>query len=87
MIPKKEGFSSYPAKYRPISLTSCIGKLVERVIKNRLVRFLELNGILANQQFGFRKNSTQDNILFITQKISDCLARKKRCLEIFFDIT
>ena len=36
MIPKKEGMSRDPEKYRPISLTSCLGKLVERLIKKRL---------------------------------------------------
>jgi exonuclease III len=88
MIPKKEGYSSDPNKYRPISLTSCIGKLTERIIKKRLISFLETNGLITKQQSGFRKNrSTQDNILFITQKISECLARKKKCLSIFFDIT
>ena len=30
MIPKKENKSCLPADYRPISLTSCIGKVVER---------------------------------------------------------
>ena len=31
MIPKKESNSNYPTDYRPISLLSCIGKLVERL--------------------------------------------------------
>jgi hypothetical protein len=56
MIPKKEGYSSDPNKYRPISLTSCIGKLAERIIKKRLVNFLETNRIITKQQSGFRKN-------------------------------
>ncbi len=32
MIPKKDGMCSDPEKFRPISLTSCLGKLVERLI-------------------------------------------------------
>jgi hypothetical protein len=78
MIPKKDGYSCDANKYRPISLLSCIGKLIERLIKNRLLSFLEQNSILVPQQSGFRKNrSTQDNILFLTQKISECISRKK----------
>ncbi len=32
MIPKKEGMSKDPDKYRPISLTSCLSKLTERLL-------------------------------------------------------
>jgi hypothetical protein len=68
-------------------LTSCIGKVVERVIVKRLVDFLESNNVLIKQQSGFRRGrSTHDNLLFMTQKITECLARGKNCLGIFFDI-
>lgn len=33
MIPKKESNSKDPKKYRPISLNSCLGKLVKLLIK------------------------------------------------------
>jgi hypothetical protein len=37
MIPKKESFNSKnPAEHIPISLFSCIRKLAERIVKNRL---------------------------------------------------
>jgi hypothetical protein len=39
MIPKKESNSSNPTEYRPISLLICIGKLAERILKNRLYFF------------------------------------------------
>jgi hypothetical protein len=69
MIPKKEGSSSDPTKFRPISLTSCKGKVAERVIKNRLVNFLESNRLLVKQQSGFRKNRiTHDNIFIYYSK-------------------
>ena len=35
-----------PASFRPISLTSCISKLFERIILSRLLFFLESNSIL-----------------------------------------
>lgn len=36
--------------------TITLGKLYEKVINKRLIWFLESNNILANQQYGFRKN-------------------------------
>ena len=47
MIPKGEK-SNDPEKYRPISLTSCLGKLIERLFKKRLVEFLEIKIYLLN---------------------------------------
>ena len=87
MIPKKDGYTNDPLNYRPISVTSCIGKLTERVIKEKLVNFLESKNLLVDQQSGFRRNrSTQDNLFFLTQKSTEALARGKKCLAIFFDI-
>lgn len=44
--------------YRPISLSSCIGKLFENMIKLRLEFYSEKHNILPNQQFGFRKGKS-----------------------------
>jgi hypothetical protein len=66
MISKKDGMCSDPEKFRPISLTSCIGKLVERLIKARLNYFLESNSLISTKQSGFRNNrGAADNLLFI----------------------
>jgi hypothetical protein len=87
MIPKKGRMSSDPTQYRPISLLSCIGKLVERVARTRLVKFLEANNLIIKQQSGFRhRRSTTDNLLFVTQKIRECFERDKSCMQIQFDI-
>ena len=40
--------------YRPISLLPNISKLFEKLIKNRLSKFLEENKCLFSRQFGFR---------------------------------
>ena len=61
-----------PASFRPISLTSCVSKLFERIILSRLLFFLESNSILSPRQAGFRPGrSTLDQILFLSQSISD----------------
>ena len=61
-----------PASFRPISLTSCVSKLFERIILSRLLFFLESNSIFSPRQAGFRPGrSTLDQILYFSQSISD----------------
>ena len=61
-----------PASFRPISLTSCMSKLFERIILSRLLFFLESNSILSPRQADFRPSrSTLDQILYLSQSISD----------------
>ena len=47
MIPKKDGMSKDPEKYRPISLTSCLGKLIERLVRARLYSLLESQNFIS----------------------------------------
>ena len=58
--------------FRPISLTSCVSKLFERIILSRLLFFLEFNSILSPHQAGFRPGrSTPSQILYLSQSILD----------------
>jgi hypothetical protein len=87
MIPKKASYSNDPKNYRPISLISCVGKLIEKIVKVRLVTSLDLNNALVTEQSGFRSNRrTTDNLLYLTQKTVECFNRGKNCLTVFFDI-
>jgi len=62
--PKPGKDVSDPSSYRPIALTSCICKVMERMINNRLVWYLEHNKILTKLQCGFRKQrSTNDHLV------------------------
>ena len=59
-----------PANYRPITITSVLLKLFTRVLNVRLDRVAERQKFLTEQQFGFRKNkSTADAIFVITTAI------------------
>ena len=50
----KKGYKSIPGNYRPISILPIISKLFEKLVNNRIVKFLERNEILYNHQYGFR---------------------------------
>jgi hypothetical protein len=87
MIPKKQHNSSNPKDYRPISLTSCIAKLAERLMLKKIKNFMDKNHIIIKQQSGFRKQrQTKDNIFYLTQKAIESINRGKKMCTIFFDI-
>ena len=89
MIPiKKDGKpANKPASYRPISLTSCLGKLLERIINSRLMYYLEKNHLLSDEQAGFRKcRSTEDQITYIAQKVEDAFQEKKQTIVVWVDM-
>src|SRR5215813_8712498 len=66
----KKGDSSDPGNYRPVSLTSVVGKLMEAVIKETLSEYLEVNEILVNYQHGFRqKQSTLTNLINFYEEV------------------
>jgi hypothetical protein len=88
MIPKSTNEPHNPKNYRPISLTSCIAKLCERLIANRLREILKKNKIIIKQQSGFRfKRQTKDNLAFLIQKTQESFSRKKKVAAVFFDIS
>ena len=61
-----------PTSFWPISLTSYVSKLFERIILSRLLFFLESNSIFSPRQAGFRPGrSTLDQILFFSKSILD----------------
>lgn len=66
---------------RPISLTSCVGKVAEHVILNRAIKFTEERNLLPFNQIGFRPSmSTQDVMILIKHKIIDKASRDTRAV-------
>ena len=73
--------------YRPISLLSNIGKIIEKLMHKRLYSFLETQNCFYPAQFGFRLNvSTNNALLSITENIQKQLDERKYCAGVFVDL-
>ena len=84
----KKGPGTLMTNYRPISLLSKFNKLLEKLMYNRLMDFLDKNEVLYNGQFGFRtKHSTSHAILLITDKIQKAIENKLFSCGIFLDLS
>ena len=83
--PGKDPFN--PQSYRPIALTSCLCKLMERMVNFRLMWYLEHNGLLSTHQYGFRKNrSTLDPLTSLEHDIGTSFSKSNFVTAVFFDV-
>ena len=74
--------------YRPISVLSCFSKVLERLMYNRLINYIDKNGILSKHQYGFRKNrSTEFAIIELIDKITKGIDEGKYTLGVFLDLS
>ena len=77
-IPKSGKDKSLVASYRPIALTSHVGKLAERLIKSRLTYLSESRGLVPPEQVGFRAGrAVEDNLGRLVQEVQDGWQRPK----------
>jgi len=51
----KKGDRNDPGNYKPISLLSVFGKILEKLMCKKLCFFLQQHNVLYSYQFGFRK--------------------------------
>ncbi len=84
----KKGCKKTRDNYRPISITSCMAKVFEKLVLNRIKDHLKEHNIIVKNQSGFReRRQTKDNIFNITQKVLESFNRDKKVCCIFFDIS
>ena len=72
----KKGKKEEPANYRPVSLTSVVGKIFERIMKREITEHLEKNGLFSHAQHGFRSGrSCLTNLLefldYVTKQLDE----------------
>ena len=86
-IPKPGKDHEEPSNYRPIALTSCLCKTLERMINKRLVWYLESNDLISPIQSGFRSGrSTNDHLIRLETFIRDAFGNREHVVSVFFDL-
>jgi hypothetical protein len=82
----KKGSRNEPGNYRPVSLTSQIGKLFESIIRDAIVSHLESNGLIFDSQHGFRRGrSCLSNVLTFLDKATRLIDEGEACDAIYLD--
>ena len=82
----KKDSRALPENYRPISLTSHIIKIFERVVRKKLVQHLEVNGLICKHQHGFRsKHSCLTQLLHHFDDVFHALANNSDFDSIYLD--
>lgn len=81
MLIPKPGKAPSIDNLRPIALTSCVGKVAEHAILNRLNDYLEDNNVYTYNMVGFRAGlSTQDAMKLIKHEILDGYSRDTKAI-------
>ena len=74
----KSGLKSDPKNYRPITITSCLGKLLARILTSRLNNFLQQNDIISQFQIGFKENCRTSDHVLVLKTIIDYYKKKNK---------
>ena len=86
-IPKPNKDHTGPLSYWPIALTSCLCKVLERMINARLIWYLEKYRILDRSQCGFKKyRSTTYHLVSLERYLWDAFAQRQQAVGLFFDL-
>ncbi|MFU7501302.1 MAG: reverse transcriptase domain-containing protein, partial [Candidatus Tisiphia sp.] len=73
--------------FRPISLLSVFSKVLERVIKEQLIAFLQENHILCNNQYGFRQDlNISDSLFDVCKYLKYSSSENCRTMLVFLDL-
>ena len=77
-----------PSNYRPIALTCCIARVLEKLINKRLLSYLIQHKILYQHQSGFLpKHSTTSQLCFLLHKWHAALERGNSAHIAFLDLS
>ena len=77
---------SNPDNYRGITINSCLSKLFNQLMNERLTKYMDDNDLIQCNQIGFRKDyRTSDHVFVMKTLIDNYLNKNKRLYMCFID--
>ena len=84
----KSGDEKLINNYRPVSVLPVFSKILERIMYNRVLDFLNQYKILYELQFGFRKGrSTEQALITLVDRVSSAINNGDFVVGIFLDFS
>ena len=84
----KKGDLEEPNNCRPISITPCLSKVIETLMRNQINDYLNVNRLSSKHQYGFKKKrSTIDAIMYATEFIRKETDKNKFVTAAFLDLS
>jgi hypothetical protein len=84
----KSGDKSNVNNYRPISLLSCVSKIMEKVVFKHLYNYIKDNNLISPHQSGFQPgDSTVNQLSYLYHTFCEALDMKKDVRIVFCDIS
>lgn len=85
---KNKGSPSKLTNYRPISLLSCMSKILEKIVFKNIYRHLSHNHLLTDKQSGYRpEHSTQLQLIYLTHNLYKALDSGREFTAVYLDIS
>ena len=82
----KKGKRDDPGNYRPVSLTSVCGKIMEKMVRKEIVDHLERNEVISDVQHGFvQGKSCQTQLLTVIEEWTKWMEERKPFDCLYFD--
>ena len=76
------------SNYRPVSVLPCFSKILERLIFDRCIEFIDKNNILNDKQYGFRAHhSTSMAIMQLVDKIANVVENHETTIGVYLDLS
>ena len=84
----KSGDKALFSNYRPISVLPCFSKILERIIYNHVINYLNDFNVLCDNQYGFRKNRSPSLALIdLCNIISSAFDRREHAIGVLLDLS
>ena len=84
----KKDSKNNPGNYRPVSLTSVVGKLLEKILRDRNYSHLEISGRISERQHGFvKERSCLTNLIEFFEEVTKMIDEGRAVDVVYMDFS